>query len=130
MGGNIALDMFQSNEANEREEVVMKFLETIVDPAQQIVTQPQATAVESTVKESVPDATPPPEKKKFKYEDIEAIVTKSIGEIVTDTWNMDDPLMDAGMDSLSIVGFRNDLMKEMDGIQLPATIVFEYPTAV
>jgi len=40
----------------------------------------------------------------------------------------DNPLMDAGMDSLSGVEFRNRLQREFDGINLPNSMVFDYPT--
>jgi len=42
--------------------------------------------------------------------------------------DLDSPLMEAGMDSLSMVSFRNNLLTELDGVDLPATVVFEYPT--
>eukprot|EP00913_Durusdinium_trenchii_P033495 g31359.t1 len=40
----------------------------------------------------------------------------------------DDPLMSAGMDSLSAVEFRRRLSSERD-INLPSTLAFDYPTA-
>jgi len=40
----------------------------------------------------------------------------------------DTPLMDAGLDSLASVEFQNTLSKEFTGVQLPSTLVFDYPT--
>jgi len=40
----------------------------------------------------------------------------------------DTPLMDAGLDSLSMVEFRNELVKEFPGVDLPGALLFDYPT--
>lgn len=40
----------------------------------------------------------------------------------------DTPLMDAGLDSLASVEFQNTLAKEFTGVQLPSTLVFDFPT--
>mmetsp|Transcript_77547 Transcript_77547/g.146335 ORF Transcript_77547/g.146335 Transcript_77547/m.146335 type:complete len:682 (-) Transcript_77547:84-2129(-) len=39
----------------------------------------------------------------------------------------DSPLMDNGMDSLSSVSFRNQLMQRFKGINLPASLIFDHP---
>ena len=36
--------------------------------------------------------------------------------------------MDAGLDSLSAVEFRNELSSRLDGVALPSTLVFDYPS--
>ncbi|CAK9056190.1 Phenolphthiocerol/phthiocerol polyketide synthase subunit C ((Phenol)carboxyphthiodiolenone synthase subunit C) (Beta-ketoacyl-acyl-carrier-protein synthase I) (Phthiocerol synthesis polyketide synthase type I PpsC) [Durusdinium trenchii] len=38
------------------------------------------------------------------------------------------PLMDSGMDSLSAVEFRNRFTGKMPGVNLPNTLIFDYPT--
>jgi len=40
----------------------------------------------------------------------------------------DTPLMDAGLDSLASVEFQNNLQKEFGTMQMPATMVFDYPS--
>jgi len=40
----------------------------------------------------------------------------------------DTPLMDAGLDSLASVEFQNNLQKEFGSMQMPATMVFDYPS--
>jgi tetratricopeptide (TPR) repeat protein/acyl carrier protein len=40
----------------------------------------------------------------------------------------DTPLMDAGLDSLASVEFQNTLAKEFQGVNLPSTLVFDFPT--
>jgi len=41
--------------------------------------------------------------------------------------SVDSPLMDIGINSMNAVLFRNKLGKEFDGIDLPTTLVFDYP---
>lgn len=43
--------------------------------------------------------------------------------------DLDAPLMDMGMDSLSSVQFRNDLQKEF-GLSMAASLIFDHPTVV
>lgn len=40
----------------------------------------------------------------------------------------DTPLMDAGLDSLASVEFQNNLQKEFAGVQMPSTLVFDFPS--
>jgi len=44
-----------------------------------------------------------------------------------DEVNLDTPLMDTGMDSLSAVAFRNELNRMFQGVNLPASLMFDYP---
>jgi hypothetical protein len=45
-----------------------------------------------------------------------------------DDLHLDSGLMDAGMDSLSAVAFRNTLMRSVKGVNLPASLMFDYPS--
>jgi len=55
---------------------------------------------------------------------ISQMAQELIGESVGD----DTPLMDAGLDSLSMVDFRNKLVREFDGIKMSASFLFDHPT--
>ncbi|CAE8635505.1 unnamed protein product, partial [Polarella glacialis] len=48
--------------------------------------------------------------------------------VVGDDVEIDSPLMEAGMDSLSSVEFRNQVRGLVPGVNLPASIVFDYPS--
>merc|ERR1719277_1272060 len=41
----------------------------------------------------------------------------------------DTPLMEAGLDSLAMVAFRNTLMGAFPGVPMPASLIFDHPTA-
>eukprot|EP00913_Durusdinium_trenchii_P010245 g9606.t1 len=56
---------------------------------------------------------------------IQDVATSLVGD---DNIAADTPLMDAGLDSLSMVEFRNELLKEFPGISLPGALLFDYPT--
>lgn len=56
---------------------------------------------------------------------IQDVATSLVGD---DSIAADTPLMDAGLDSLSMVEFRNELLKEFPGISLPGALLFDYPT--
>merc|ERR1740129_1228204 len=53
-------------------------------------------------------------------------VTQSM--LGTDDIASDTPLMDAGLDSLSMVEFRNELVKLFPGVTLPGALLFDAPT--
>merc|ERR1711874_868341 len=63
-----------------------------------------------------------PEILKLKINDVASSL------IGTDDLAADTPLMDAGLDSLSMVEFRNELVKEFPGVDLPGSLLFDYPT--
>jgi len=63
-----------------------------------------------------------PEMLKLKINDV-ANSLMGIESLASDT-----PLMDAGLDSLSMVEFRNELVKEFPGVDLPGALLFDYPT--
>eukprot|EP00931_Biecheleriopsis_adriatica_P064801 TRINITY_DN39496_c0_g1_i1.p1 TRINITY_DN39496_c0_g1~~TRINITY_DN39496_c0_g1_i1.p1 ORF type:complete len:815 (+),score=228.57 TRINITY_DN39496_c0_g1_i1:34-2478(+) len=52
-----------------------------------------------------------------------AITGADDGEIEADT-----PLMEAGLTSTTAIGLRDELTKDLPGINLPVTLVFDYPS--
>lgn len=46
----------------------------------------------------------------------------------TDAFDNDQPLMDAGLDSLSLVQFRNSLQQTFPGVPMPASLLFDNPS--
>merc|ERR1711912_91909 len=55
---------------------------------------------------------------------------RSVIGLEDDSVHMDSPLMETGMDSLSSVQFRNVLMRAFDGMTMPASLMFDYPTVL
>lgn len=62
-------------------------------------------------------------------------VTKKIREVAlaltggdAEDLEADTPLMEAGVTSSAAVGLRDELMKEIPGLKLPVTLVFDYPS--
>lgn len=55
-------------------------------------------------------------------------VQEAVSVILGGEVGANEPLMSAGLDSLSAVEFRNDLESKF-GIELPGTLVFDYPTS-
>eukprot|EP00438_Fugacium_kawagutii_P013961 Skav203427 [mRNA] locus=scaffold1743:429376:432457:- [translate_table: standard] len=51
-----------------------------------------------------------------------------MGILGVDDLSGDAPLMEAGLDSLSSVDFRNSVAKELPGVKLPSTLMFDHPT--
>jgi len=64
-----------------------------------------------------------PEMVRPKVLDVVKNVTGSDEEAI----QLDTPLMDTGMDSLSAVAFRNELNRMFAGTNLPASLMFDYP---
>lgn len=63
-----------------------------------------------------------PEMLKLKIQDVASSL------MGVDEFSSDTPLMDAGLDSLSMVEFRNELVKEFPGVDMPGALLFDYPT--
>ncbi len=62
-----------------------------------------------------------------------AFVKDVITQVVKDSIGVDEvpadvPLMDAGMDSLSSLEFRNRLRGAFEGVSMPSSLVFDYPS--
>merc|ERR1712087_273692 len=54
------------------------------------------------------------------------ILEVAMASVNEDDLAIDSPLMDSGMDSLSSVAFRNQLMNDF-GMNLPASLIFDAP---
>ena len=54
-------------------------------------------------------------------------VTNTVTAVLGSAVGSDEPLMDAGLDSLGAVELRNGLTRSM-GMELPGTLVFDYPS--
>merc|ERR1712137_1118753 len=79
-------------------------------------TAPSETAITKKVELNFEDVT----------KDVLRLAEEAIGE--EGSAEMDAPLMESGLDSLSMVTFRNELQFTFKGIDMPPTLVFEYPT--
>merc|ERR1711924_164203 len=58
----------------------------------------------------------------------DAIKSNALDLIGSDELPADTPLMDAGLDSLAAVEFQGMLAKQFPGLQLPATLIFDFPS--
>jgi len=72
----------------------------------------QAGEALSAVQDNVPDV----------RASLKAVAEELIGNVTADT-----PLMEAGLDSLGVVEFRSRLSTRLNQLQLPETLVFDYP---
>ena len=123
-----ALNLARVNQDERAEERAFAVLQQI---RPQLAAPPQAPARMDMVQEQI--ATPLVKEVKesqgldFKVvqEMVKSTLLASIGS--DEAVDMDTPLMEAGMDSLSMVAFRNQLQKE-SGIKMPSSIMFDYPT--
>ena len=57
-----------------------------------------------------------------------AQVQEAVAAILGKEVSANEPLMSAGLDSLSAVEFKNDLEGKF-GVELPGTLVFDYPSS-
>merc|ERR1712066_505576 len=58
---------------------------------------------------------------------VETIKGAALDLIGSDELESDTPLMDAGLDSLAAVEFGGILAKRFQGVQLPGTLMFDFP---
>merc|ERR1712139_157367 len=60
---------------------------------------------------------------------VEAVKSTGLDLMGADDLDNDTPLMDAGLDSLAAVEFQSMLAKQYSGVNLPATLIFDFPSA-
>ena len=65
---------------------------------------------------------------KDNLEALRSRVMETVSAVLGHAVAQDEPLMDAGLDSLGAVELRNSLAKSA-GMELPGTLVFDYPSA-
>ena len=58
----------------------------------------------------------------------ETVSDVALSLIGVESLDADEPLMDAGLDSLAAVEFGNTLAKEFSGVALPSTLMFDFPS--
>jgi len=79
---------------------------------------------------SVAVAKAEPKKQGLTREQVAPLLISSMQQMASEAGveaSLDIPLMDAGMDSLAAINFRNDLVKAT-GLKLPGTLMFDMPT--
>ena len=59
---------------------------------------------------------------------VETVSDVALSLIGVESLDADEPLMDAGLDSLAAVEFGNTLAKEFSGVALPSTLMFDFPS--
>jgi len=64
----------------------------------------------------------------YVAEQIQSVTRKMVGAGEDTIISADNPLMDIGITSMNAVLFRNKLGQEFEGVDLPVTLVFDFPT--
>eukprot|EP00440_Ansanella_granifera_P024325 gb/GFBE01026423.1/.p1 GENE.gb/GFBE01026423.1/~~gb/GFBE01026423.1/.p1 ORF type:complete len:777 (+),score=240.65 gb/GFBE01026423.1/:1-2331(+) len=68
----------------------------------------------------------------YKGPSVDSLIPKinelAMSLVSVDELHQDAPLMDAGLDSLSMVQFRNTLQQQFPGVPMPASLIFDNPS--
>ena len=99
---------------------------TVAAIAQLVASQQQAAGAPAAVAAPAP-AAPSPAAAAAHSAAIRAEVSATVRGILGADVAANEPLMSAGLDSLSSVEFRNSLEAKL-GVELPSTLVFDYPS--
>merc|ERR1711871_1693794 len=70
----------------------------------------------------------PQKTKKIIVEDCTPIVKSVAESLIGDNIDENTPLMEAGLDSLGVVEFKNKLSQQIPDVKLSDTVLFDYPT--
>jgi acyl transferase domain-containing protein/surfactin synthase thioesterase subunit/acyl carrier protein/NAD(P)-dependent dehydrogenase (short-subunit alcohol dehydrogenase family) len=103
--------------ASRRDNVPELFAEVVFDEK----------SVRTEAKEAVDSVMELTSKPSTSALDVPIIVQDAVMRLIGGSIQADRPLMEAGLDSLGAVELRNELQQSLH-IELPATLVFDYPT--
>jgi len=105
-----------------------KFAEEVFQKATFVAPSPRAVAEPGGELQPIAAAPAPPSK--LSESSVKALVLEVARGAVTSEGDVgqDDALMDMGMDSLTSVQFRTDLQEKFGVADLPASLIFEYPS--
>eukprot|EP00889_Picochlorum_renovo_P002066 jgi/Picre1/29096/NNA_004489.t1 len=104
----------------------LRMFEKIFDLSQPVVVPYHLTGITEVNVEEV-EHTMRPALTERKATEITDVVAKSVERIIGSSVGLSEPLMASGLDSLGAVELRNALETAFE-VQLPSTIVFDYPT--
>lgn len=65
---------------------------------------------------------------RLNHASIAAVVQETVAAVLGPEVGPDEPLMASGLDSLGAVELRNALQAQLPGAELPATLLFDYPS--
>eukprot|EP00747_Dinoflagellata_sp_TGD_P148835 gnl/TRDRNA2_/TRDRNA2_176958_c0_seq1.p1 gnl/TRDRNA2_/TRDRNA2_176958_c0~~gnl/TRDRNA2_/TRDRNA2_176958_c0_seq1.p1 ORF type:complete len:902 (+),score=244.71 gnl/TRDRNA2_/TRDRNA2_176958_c0_seq1:152-2707(+) len=132
---NKALEMARAVEDAELEQNALDLLQRMQGTASQPVQGQAQLEAEAEEQDMTPVASMPAAPAKSPGLDrsmvqkmVWEICANAIGDLEDAGFGVDSPLMESGLDSLSSLSFRNELVKK-SGMQLPAALMFDYPTA-
>lgn len=132
---NEALDVFTKNKHDQGIKIAQDLLDSMNPKKKQAVKDESSSEDESEEEEVAPKKAAPKAAAVKEYtgpsleEVVEQVKDAALQLIGADELPADTPLMDAGLDSLAAVEYQGMLTKVYSGIQLPSTLIFDFPSA-